>query len=83
MEFSWGRNVTEYGLGSMGVTLASRLPGTFRVVTNGTHPAFPGFHVEAYLSLNPDTPILTSLAPNNPGHPHFPYGIPVEPNVPA
>lgn len=82
MESSWSRNVADYGLGSLGATLAARLPTTFRYVMNVTRPDFPGYHIEAEILLDIDAPITFSIVPNVGGHNHFPYGIPVEPDIP-
>jgi hypothetical protein len=83
LDHSWGRNVSDYGLGSAGASLAARvLPGMTNIVTNGSDygPAF--YDVWA---INPDTGLYTrSTWLKIPGaFGNFPYFWDVEPDVPV
>lgn len=82
MEFSWSQDVARQGLGSLGITLCSRLLGTAQnFLTN--QPA--GGDCIQYLvptAVNPHAAYVGTTLSKLPGHPHFPYGYDVEPNVP-
>ena len=82
MDHSWGRNVVDYGLGDLGITVCSHmldLPG--RVLTNLLTPS-SGLPVYFFIPL--DTGLVFYLSGNVsrvPGS-NFPYGHPVVPDVP-
>lgn len=83
MGSSWSQNVTDYGLGSAGATLAARMLST---------PSWAVVNVRKldtsvviwYLppADTPDVPYNTDF-PGPSGFPYFPYGIAVEPDVPV
>lgn len=82
MEFSWGLDVFNYGLGSLGATLASRyLVAPFDIIfTNFKFDATNFLQVK--LPPNVDAFYQLSSRVIVAGHPHFPYGYNVDPNVP-
>ena len=83
MEHKWGRNVSEYGVGSLGATLAARLLGEPHVIVTNNQdvPTHVFCVVEALLF--PDSPFGYAYLGKVPGHPNFPYGLPVEPDGPV
>lgn len=79
MESEWTRGVVELGVGDTGATLAARkLSDPTRVITNET-TGFTNNAREWYYPPNAEAPYLRALIIKTPGHPHFPYGIPVTP----
>lgn len=83
MDHSWGRNVTETGLGDTGATLVAYLlpPSPYKVVTNaGTRT---GRMVFWNIPLNPAIPMSKTELNVGIRPPHFPYGLSVTPDAPA
>lgn len=82
MDHSWGRNVSDVGLGGLGATLAARYHefafGDW-YVTN--EPA--GAEVRVWrVVLDPASDVFYSWAMRPKLAPHFPYGLDVDPDVP-
>lgn len=83
MDHRWGRNVTSYGLGGIGATLAARvltLPNTF--ITNEEQPIFGGVWLW-HLPLNPDLPYSVTFDGGGGSGLSFPYNYLVEPDGPV
>ncbi len=82
MDHSWGRNISEYGLGGTGATICARYhttPSSLLVITNAYHVG----ETETWfvpLDLAADVPYVLMM--NGKFAPHFPYGFDVEPDVP-
>lgn len=74
--------MAEFGLGSAGITLASRYLNPFLANYAVTNLVVGGMYYIAYLPPNtaPDQPILIEEAQTAIGH--FPYGQLVHPDVP-
>lgn len=82
MESSWGRNVSDYGLAWTGATVCSRwLADPSVILTNEALPN-PNLAREWQILTDVSFPYVTAALGKVPGHPHFPYGYDVEPNVP-
>lgn len=82
MDHSWGRNVRRYGLGSFNVTLCSRLlpfPPDY-VLINVTQEPDACVYMRVPSDMNPDAPYTIGVLPRF--EEHFPYGWPVDPDVP-
>ena len=82
MEHKWGRNVYHYGVSDLGITLCSRLLGfgpTF-VLTNKPALGNVCVYIQTVLDTASPLPYVVGVLPKF--APHFPYGWPVEPDVP-
>lgn len=82
MEHSWGRNISEQGLSGLLATMAARLPPfpSQDWLTNA--PLAPSGALYAHVPLDTAFPITFARIFVFAGHPHFPYGHAVEPDVP-
>lgn len=83
MDHKWGRNVTKYGLGSAGATLAARLLLTTGVIYTNAPGSLPGQFVVWLIHPDTELPFLAFNGTKLPGHPHFPYGYLVESDGPV
>lgn len=83
MDHKWGRNVTEYGIGSFDCTLcARRLDLDNFYVTNSTYAS--GFMVWFFrLPADEHSPYIIGVAPVVPPGKNFPYQWDVEPDAPV
>lgn len=80
MENDWHTNVVRYGLGGMGVSVCARLlSGADYVLTNYIDPHGGPYAYVAYVPPTGDSPYGGSYAAIPADHPHFPYGVAVEP----
>lgn len=83
MDHEWGRNVTEFGLGDMGATLAGLKPGpplAYYVINAPGH----GFYLVTQQVPTDTSPQYTYFGIPIPHlHPHFPYGEHVNPDAPV
>lgn len=82
MEHSWGRNISLYGLGGMGATLAARIlvfPYT-SILINNPFWLYGARAVFIPPDTAPDDPYVVYELPRFGGN--FPYGWNVEPDVP-
>jgi hypothetical protein len=82
LDHKWGRNVLDLGLGSTGATICSRYPATPQfVLTNA--PGFAGGTKQLWIiSLDTDAPWEVHSVGFPPSLGNFPYGEPVEPDLP-
>lgn len=83
MDHKWGRNITTYGLGDLGATVCSRFLGSGLVVFTNSWRADIGRFLAAVKTPDGEAWVFTYGYEPVPGHPHFPYGWPVEPDAPA
>lgn len=83
MDHRWGRNITDYGLGDLGATMASPLHDRpqelhLNVLAYGGTKA-----LYAQVPTDTSTPYTIAAVDPRPGHPHFPYGYWVDPDAPV
>jgi len=74
----WG-----FGLGNVGATVCSRwLFNASTIITNADPTWQLGYYALWFLPNTADSPYLVGTGSGQP-HTNFPYGVPVEPNVPV
>lgn len=83
MDHRWGRNISTYGVGDLGATLAAPYTGLPRLIlTNVRHPVtrrplvaiLPVFSPPYYTYNHTVVPDIDA---------NFPYGVDVEPDAPV
>lgn len=74
--------MTAYGLGGTGATLAARWRLAPQLIITNEDTGFAGQCRLYVIGPNPDDPIEPGLLGIVGFHPRFPYGFPVEPDVP-
>lgn len=81
MESEWHRNVATYGLGGLGATVCSpTLAIPQAIVTNELGPEVDDYMLW-FVPTFPWEPYFWFRPGKVAGHPHFPYGIEVVPDV--
>lgn len=83
MDHSWGKNVSDFGLAGVGATLVSRTLGFPAFAMTNADP-WDGRYID-YWYCPADMPdaVFFRVTSSDPRVGHFPYGRPVEPDVPG
>lgn len=83
MEHDWGRNVTEFGLGDLGATMAAIYPFPPAIYLTNREFGPDAFIGTQQVPTDTSPRISFYPYPKMPGHPHFPYGWAVTPDAPV
>jgi len=79
-ESNWRANVSEYGMWGAGFSLIASVPSTGQVIARPIGPPWPGQYA-TLINFDPDRGWEVDGYHGVPaGHPHFPFGLPAEPD---